>query len=176
MRLNNLRDDDVTDEKFQIEDQKRKLAQRIDNLTRDKHIIKVKMEYFATKRSAREAIENENATEGDKQQFEQIMSREKAFLATNSRLKIQEVINQLSELRGRIYWKSPEYLISVFYYYMDKREEYKDKKRADSIIKQGEEAIANGNYDRVKSCINQLYALLPPKIKKIIDQGGTGIG
>ncbi|MGB0862364.1 MAG: Hsp70 family protein [Saprospiraceae bacterium] len=176
MRLNNLRDDDVTDEKFQIEDQKRKLAQRIDNLTRDKHIIKVKMEYFATKRSAREAIENEHATEGDKQQFEQIMSREKAFLATNSRLKIQEVINQLSELRGRIYWKSPEYLISVFYYYMDKREEYKDKKRADAIIKQGEEAIEKGNYDRVKSCINQLYALLPPKIKKIIDQGGTGIG
>jgi molecular chaperone DnaK len=176
MRLNNLREDDVTDEKFQIEDQKRKLAQRIDNLTRDKHIIKVKMEYFSAKRSTRESLESEHATEGDKQQFEQMMSREKAFLATNSRLKIQEVINQLYELRGRIYWKSPEYIVSLFYYYVDKREEYRDKKQADAIIEQGEAAIEKGNYERVKSCINQLYNLLPPKIKKIIDQGGTGIG
>jgi molecular chaperone DnaK len=176
MRLNNLREDDVTDEKFQIEDQKRKLAQRIDNLTRDKHIIKVKMEYFSAKRSTRESLESEHSTEGDKQQFEQMMSREKAFLATNSRLKIQEVINQLYELRGRIYWKSPEYIVSLFYYYVDKREEYRDKKQADAIIEQGEAAIEKGNYERVKSCINQLYNLLPPKIKKIIDQGGTGIG
>lgn len=176
MSLNKLREDDVTDEKFQIEDQKRKLAQRIDNLTRDKHIIKVKMEYFSAKRSAREALESEHVTEADKQQFEQMMSREKVFLATNSRLKIQEVINQLHELRGRIYWKSPEYIVSLFYYYVDKREEYRDKKQADTIIEQGEAAIEKGNYERVKSCINQLYSLLPPKIKKIIDQGGTGIG
>lgn len=175
IRTNKLPDDDVTDEKFQIEDQKRKLAQRVDNLTRDKHIIKVKMEYFDVKRTAKNAIEDEHATESDKQQFNNIVSREKSFLATNSRMKIQEVIDQLYELRGRIYWKSPEYLVGLFYYYAE-RPDYKDRKRANELIKKGEEAIDNENYQKLRVIINQLYNLLPPKIKKMIDKGGTGIG
>jgi len=175
MRVNKIPEDDVTDEKFQIEDQKRKLAQQVDNLTRDKHIIKVKMEYFDVKRTAKTAIEDDHATDADRDQFNNIVNREKSFLATNSRMKIQEVIDQLYELRGRIYWKSPEYLVSLYYYYSE-RPDYTNKKRADELIKQGEEAIDNENYQKLRVIINQLYNLLPPKIKKMIDKGGTGIG
>lgn len=168
--------DDVTDEKFQIEDQKRKLAQKIDNLTRDKHIIKVKMDYFSTKRWTKSTVEADHATEQDRNQFEDIVSREKSFLATNSRLKIQEVIDQLHDIRGRVAWRSPEYVISLFYYYADKRDQFKDKRKGAEIIAQGEEAIKEANYDRLRICVNQLYTLMPPRMKKFIDKGGTGIG
>ena len=176
MRLNNLREDDVTDEKFQIEDQKRKLAQQIDNLTRDKHIIKVKMDYFSTKRWTKNTVEAEHATEHDKSQFDDIINREKSFLATNSRLKIQEVIDQLQDLRGRVAWRSPEYVISLFYYYADKRDQFKDKKKGAEIIAQGEAAIKANNIDKLRTCVNALYSLLPDRAKQNIENGGTGIG
>ncbi len=176
IRIGNLAEDDVTDEKFQLEDQKRKIAQRVDSLTRDKHIIKIKMEYFEAKRDAKSAIEGEYATEADGRQYQRIVDREKSFLATNSRLKIQEIIDQLQELGGRIYWKNPQGVVSTFYYYVSKKEEYMDKARGEQIIKEGEEAISQGNYDKLRIYVNQLYNLLPPKIKKTIDRGGTGIG
>ena len=176
IRSKKLAPDDVTDEKFQIEDQKRKLAQRIDNLTRDKHIIKVKMDYFSTKRLTKDVLEADHATDSDKKQFDDILSREKSFLATNSRLKIQEVIDQMHDIRGRVAWRNPNYVISLFYYYVDQRDSYRDKRRGTEIIAQGEEAIKNENWDRLRICVNQLYALLPPQIKKFIDKGGTGIG
>ena len=176
IRSKKISEDDVTDEKFQIEDQKRKLAQQIDSLTRDKHIIKIKMEYFSTKRWTKSTIEADYATEQDKSQFEDLVSREKGLLATNSRLKIQEMIDQLQDIRGRVSWRSPEYVISLFYYYADKRDQFKDKKKGAEVIAQGEQAIKEENYDRLRIYVNQLYTLMPPRMKKFIDNGGTGIG
>lgn len=176
IRTEQLTDDDVTDDKFQIEDQKRKIAQQIDNLTRDKHFIKIKMDYFEAKRWAKDALEAEHATENDQTHFENLMAHEKSVLATNSRLKIQEVIDNLNSLRARIAWKNPSYVVSLFYYYCDKRDEFRNKQQGAEIIAQGEMAIKNQNYDRLRICVNQLYQLLPPDIKPFMDKGGTGIG
>ena len=176
MKAKRLTEDDVTDEKFQLEDQKRKLAQRIDNLTRDKHIIKIKMEYFQAKKLCAESIDYEEATDDDRKRFEYIISDEKAVLTTNSRLKIQEKIDQFYDLRIKILWRSPNFVMNLFYIYAARKDEFTNKKRGEELIKQGEEAIDNETWDKLRLIVNQLYSLFPKEIQQTIERGGTGIG
>ncbi|MCB0846633.1 MAG: Hsp70 family protein, partial [Bacteroidetes bacterium] len=70
----NMSEDDITDDKFQIEDRKRKIAQRVDELTRDKLIIKIKNEYFETKRYMEFVIARYEPSEEDQQAYADIIT------------------------------------------------------------------------------------------------------
>ncbi|MDX2248450.1 MAG: Hsp70 family protein [Bacteroidia bacterium] len=172
-----LSEDDTTDEKFQIEDQKRKIARQVDEITRDKRIIRVKNEYFETKRYMEFVLENYSPSEQDKTTYAEILSSEKNTLATNSPLKIQEIIEKIRRLNWQIRWKSSRYV----------REFYRDliygryggfthSEKAYEIIQRGQDAINENNDDKLRVCINQLCELLPPATRKSVNFGGTGIG
>ena len=171
-----MSEDDVTDEKFQIEDRKRKIAQEIDGLTRDKHITKIKMEYFEAKRNLESAMEDYEPTEGDKREFDRWMEKEKEFLATNSKLRIREVINAFESLGWRIRQRNPDYLKAIFFWLVMRRDDFSDAERGEQYISQGEAAIREEQWGKLRICINQLADLLPPIIKQDFIRGGTGIG
>ncbi len=171
-----LTEDDITDEKFQIEDQKRKAALLIDSLTSDKRINAIKMEYFETKKDVQWVIERYDGSEAEKSALEHIINKEKSFLASNSPLRIKEFTEKLYELRGKVRWRDPEYVISLFYYFASKQDEFTDKQKGAEVIKVGEKAIEEEKYDKLRVHVNQLYSLLPEE-KKITElKGGTGIG
>ena len=168
--------DDVTEEKFQIESQKRAIAQTIDSLTRDKHIIKIKMEYQSVKRYCQNAIENYDAQPKEQESFEYLISQEKQVLTSNSRMKINELIDKLNRLRTEIMWRNSEYVKNLFYYAAMQEETFSDKKIGEKYINEGEAAIKIDNIDKLRVCVNALYNLLPNQEKQNIENGGTGIG
>ncbi|MEM7659276.1 MAG: Hsp70 family protein [Bacteroidota bacterium] len=176
-RAKKLKADDVTDDKFQIEDLKRRVAQKVDELTRDKFIIRVKNEYFEVKRDMEHVMENYQPSEKDETDFEELIGKEKHTLATNSSLRIKEYIDQMLRLNWRIRWNSSKYIRNFFHslcfglYGM-----FSDMQKAEQLITQGREAIKEENDDRLRVIINQLCDLLPPSKKKQVGFGGTGIG
>lgn len=169
--------DDSTDDKFQIEDQKRKIARKVDEITRDKVIIKIKNEYFETKRYMEFVMEHYSPSEEDTVAYSEIMQAEKNTLATNSSLKIQEFIEKIRRLNWRIRWKSSRY---VREFYQDliygRYGAFTSQDKAYEIMQRGQDAIKEDNDDKLRICINQLCELLPPSTRKSVNFGGTGIG
>ncbi|MEZ4828840.1 MAG: Hsp70 family protein [Bacteroidia bacterium] len=172
-----LAEDDSTDEKFQLEDLKRKVARKVDEITRDKWIIKVKNEYFETKRYMEYVMKNYGPEAEDVKAYEDILSAEKATLATNSSLKIQEIVEKIRRLNWRIRWKSSRYVME---FYQDliygRYGAFTQPDKAYEIMQRGNDAIGEENFDKLRICINQLCELLPPALRKSVNFGGTGIG
>lgn len=169
--------DDSTDARFQIEDRKRQLAREVDEMTRDKFIIRVKNEYFEAKRNLEFTLEGYEASEEAQEQCEDLMAQEKSVLATNSSLKIRDLIDQLNRLSWRIRWQSSRYIRELFSALIYGRfGPFTDTDRANDLIISGQEALENGNDDQLRVIINQLFELLPPARKQQVKYGGTGIG
>ncbi|GAB4420278.1 MAG: hypothetical protein OHK0039_33710 [Bacteroidia bacterium] len=171
-----LGEDDVTDDKFQLEDRKRKIAQRVDALTRDKFIIKVKNEYFEAKRNIEFVLENYSPTPEKQQAYDKLIEGEKATLSTNSSLKINELIEQMNRLNWQIRWQSGRYLRELFTGLIYGRfGPLAPADQAQALIGRGQQALETGNDDQLRVVINQLFELLPPTRKPSVRFGGTGI-
>lgn len=172
-----MTEDDVTDDKFQIEDLKRKIAQQVDELTKDKFIIRVKNEYFEVKRNIEQVLEHYEPTEKDQSDYDSLIDQEKSTLATNSSLKIREYIDQILRLSWRIRWNNPKFLRGFFQSLVfGMYGPFTDPNRAEEIIARGRKAMEEENDDKLRICINQLCELLPPGQQRQVGFGGTGIG
>ncbi|MEO0899499.1 MAG: Hsp70 family protein [Bacteroidota bacterium] len=176
-RAKKLKDKDTTDEKFQIEDGKRKLAQQVDALTRDKYIIAVKNDYFQEKRDMEAVIETYEAIPEDLRRYDDLLSEEKVILATSSSLRIKDLIKQIQRLKFSIRWKSRRYIRELFASLVYGRfGSFTDQLKAEMLIEQGNKAIEEDNDSQLRVVINQLFELLPPARRTEFYRGGTGIG
>lgn len=170
-----LAEDDVTDAKFQLEDEKRKLAQELSNLTQDQEITDIKLDFFQSKRYCREYVD-EYGTDAEKASFKSILETEKEVLRSNNVHRIKDATERLNELAFRIRWRVPSFLNWLFYsHYANRLEEYSDKARAEDLIKQGYEAANEQNVPKMQMVLNNLYEMLP-KRRRDIFRRGTGIG
>ena len=176
-QLKGLKTDDLTDEKFQIEAKKRQIAQQVDKLVQDKFIIKIKNRYFRTKRGMEFVMMSYQPAAADIKAYEEILSQEKEYLASNSPVVIQGVIDRINHLHSQIMWRSPQYLKEIFYDLAEERYgRYKNAEQADALIQSGKQAIAQEQYNNLRTCINRLWELLPPQAKSQINfNKGTGI-
>ena len=172
-----LSEDDVTDQKYQLEDQKRKIARKVDEITRDKYLIRVKNEYFEAKREIESVLDYYSPQEEDQALFDRIIGEEKATLATNSTLKIQELINRVRRLSFRIKWNNTNFIRNFFMQLrMGWYGRFNSPEKAHAYIRQGDQAIESGNDIQLRQAINGLINLLPPTARDQVNLGGTGIG
>lgn len=169
--------DNLSDEKYQLEDQKRKLAQQVDGLTRDKLIDAVKQKYFQAKRNMEFVLENYQANEQDREQYQNMLNEEKDYLASDSNLVIQGMIDRINRLNAQVVWKSPVYLTEVFTDLSEGRYgAFVHKEQARALMHSGDQALVNKNWNQLRVCINGLWELLPPQERKNVDfSQGTGI-
>lgn len=172
-----MSDDDATDARFQLEDRKRQMARTVDELTRDKLIIAIKSEYFDSKRGMEFTLEQYEPKDSDRKAYADLLGQEKSILATNSTLKIRDMIDQVNRLNWRIRWNSSRYIREFFLALAYGRfGEFTDPERARQLIAQGRQAVDAGQDDQLRVIVNQLTGLLPPVQREQIKYGGTGIG
>jgi molecular chaperone DnaK len=157
--------DDVTDKKYQLEDKKRKLAQEIDNATKDKRIDKAKEEYFEIKVEC-ENLLNENGNDYERKSFNDIVLQEKAFFATNSPIKIQEKADELQNIIGQIRWRTPKFLLGIFAWLLQEQPKMNDQIQAKSLIEAGHFAANSKNWERLREVNFGLMDLLPRGAKE----------
>lgn len=170
---NNLTDDDVTDKKFQFEDNKRKIAQEIDNATKDKRIALLKIKYNEDKEWCKDIVD-ENGNDHDHKIFGEIVGRELLFLNSVTPIKIMEAIEELSDLGSNILWRTPSFLEGRFNRLVDKPQLFNDQEQAKSLIEAGNLAITNKNFDRLREINIGLINLLPKSAQQDARIGKIG--
>lgn len=168
-----LTDDDVTDKKYQFDDKKRKVAQEIDNATKDKRIALLKIKYNEDKEWCRQLIE-ENGNDHDNRNFNDIIGREQSFLNSITPVKIMEAIDGLIDIGVAVLWRTPSFLEGRFSRLIEKPQLFNDQEQAKSLIEAGNLAITNKNYDRLREINWGLISLLPKNAQQEAKTGKIG--
>lgn len=162
--VTSLSDDDVTDRRYQLEDKKRKIAQSIDNATRDKRIASIKMNYFDVKNRCSELID-EGGNDHERKLYEDIVSQEGIFLSSTNPLRIQERTDELHSIIVNILWRTPAFLVSIFKDLISNQSRMNDQIQAKSLFDAGKFAIESENWDRLSEINSGLLNLLPKSAK-----------
>jgi molecular chaperone DnaK len=95
-KLERLSENDVTDERYQLEEKKRKLSQSLDNLGKNQKLIAIKERYFHAKENA-ESWFSETTDKAIRLKFNQIIAKEKSFLAADSVFVIKSKITEIND-------------------------------------------------------------------------------
>lgn len=163
-----LTDDDVTDKRYQLEDRKRKLAQAIDNATKDKRTAAARADYINIKERCQKLL-NENGNDYEHKHFNDIVVQEPAFLISTNPIKIQEKTEELHAIVVTILWGTPEFLIAIFKDLSQKATKMNDQTQAKSLLDAGKFAIESQNWDRLGEIDSALINLLPKSVQKEIN-------
>jgi len=154
-----LADDDATDKAYQLEDRKRKIAQEMYSATKHKRLQKAKDHYNETKSECKKLIDT-TGNDHERKTFNDIVSQEEAFFATNSPIKIQEKSDELHSIIHQINWRTPDFLKKVFNWLKTEQPKMNDQTQAKSLIDAGKFATESQNWDRLKEINYDLIDLL----------------
>jgi len=162
-----LTSDDVTDKRYQIEDKKRKIAQEIDNATKDKRVQEAKKDYIEVKQKCLEIIESDGNDE-ERKLYDDIVAQEQTFLSSSSPIKIREKADELMSINLKILWRTPAFLIGMFKRLVQDSHKFNNQEQAKSLIDAGKFALESQNYDRLGEIVSGLLNLLPKAVQKEI--------
>nr|WP_321222872.1 Hsp70 family protein [uncultured Psychroserpens sp.] len=173
-----INDDDVSDAKFQLDDRKRKLIQDFDDLTRNKLIAHEIESYNETKDNLEYQL-NKEENERFQEKYTRIIKNEREVINSGNKYLIRSKIKELDELYDSIIQSSDENFITYFLH-MKFVTDYDNQRKADRLIKQGDEALEKQDYKSLRHIVYGLSSLLPDyekeKQKKFKDDSKTGLG
>ncbi len=161
----NLSDDDVTDKRYQLEDQKRKIAQELDAATKDKRINKIKELYTKVKEECQELLDT-GGNDHERNTFRNIVAQEPSFLASNNPLRVQEKSDELQSIMAEIKWRTPDFLMGIFKWLSEQQHRMNDQSQAKSLVDAGRFASESENWARLKEINYGLLDLLPKQARE----------
>jgi molecular chaperone DnaK len=164
--------DDVTDERYQIEDRLRKLNQRIDEATRDKRLQVARREYGEALDRCRDIV-TAGGNDGERRRLDEIISQERAFLSSENPLRIREMTEELNRISGIVLWRTPSFLNQVFNNLKQDASRMNDQSQASNLIAAGQFAIEHSNWERLAEVNIALIDLLPTH-ERVVYSGRIG--
>jgi molecular chaperone DnaK len=160
-----MSDDDSTDDRFKIEDQKRKIAQEMFAATASKRLDVAKAEYAETKESVAELVAD-SGNDREKHLLAEIIAREQVFMRSTNPDKINSFTSELSSLQFQILARMPKFLIGMFEHLVDKRASMNDQIQAKQLIDNGKRLIANESWEDLRIVNARLWELMPSQEQK----------
>lgn len=152
--------DDVTDDRFKLEDAKRRVAQELFQRTASKRLTSAVASYHETKQEVA-AVVHESGNDREKHQLREILAREQVFIHSSSPERIEAVIADLGGLRFRILMRTPEFLVGMFEHLCESRVSMNDQVQAKQLIENGKASIRSQDWDDLRQVIGRLWSLLP---------------
>lgn len=154
--------DDVTDDRYKLEDRKRKVAQELNQLTSGKLIERLKREYLDEKADVT-AIVNQSGNDHERRQLAEIVTREHTFMQSANPIKWEEATGQLRRIAFQILRRTPDFLVGWFQHLTSKREMFNDQLQAKNLIDAGKKHIESEDYERLAEVNGRLHNLLPER-------------
>ena len=158
-RLADLQVDDVTDEKYQIDEAKRGVARKIYAFFNSSVLQKALEEYYEMKKIGQmRMMLDDKVTEQDKEQFQTLIKNEKETLQSDNLSVIKMKTKQIEGLLIRInsrHTLTNNDIVAHFGEVSSYR--YIDQTKANALIVKGEQAMNSGQYPVVLDCVNRLY-------------------
>jgi molecular chaperone DnaK len=162
-KLKSLHSKDVTDVKFQLDDQKRKIAQIIESVAKGETQTRLREEYFSKKEYYRELLAASNQPEVLKK-FDQMSADENEWINTAGTQFLKVRIKEMDRLTWEIRKKDIHYVTSLYMaYVMKPLEAFRDPKEIKALRARGDEALTRKNVDEILAIIYRMYELLIDK-------------
>jgi molecular chaperone DnaK len=155
-----LQIDDVTDDRYKLEDKKRRLAQRIHQLTSGKKLEQAKIEYQEAKGEVT-ALVSRLGDDRERHQLEELFAREHAIVTSKSPEKVEAATNALNSLRFQILGRTPQFLVGMLEHLVERRTSMNDQIQAKNLIDSGRRYVAAEDWDNLRVVNGRLWDLLP---------------
>jgi molecular chaperone DnaK len=178
-KLKKLKDDDVTDEKYQLDEQKRLIALQAHQLFRGGILNQYIEEYYEAKKNLQAYLLVGESTPEDRKSFESAIANERDILSSGSASAIKMKISQLQGITQRIANRTQftnDDLVAVFSNI--RRHPFKDVQTAQTLIRKGESALEKENYAILTDVVNELYRLKETEKHQgpdAFNKSGTGL-
>lgn len=178
-RIKLLHKDDTSDEKYQIDLEKREIGKEIYNAFNSSYLTSVIEDYYQSKSYAMFAVISEDGMPQDKESFERITENEKSILQQANITSIKRLNNQLESLRIKIMSRrvtTDQDVENYFYYLRDYS--YDLHELANEQIAKGDRALQNNNKGELNSAVSALYKMKEDQEKNnknIFKSKGTGL-
>jgi molecular chaperone DnaK len=166
--INSINENDTTDKRYQIEDQKREIAQKYFKTIRDEKINRIKKEYLDIKPEVEKLV----AQYGDyleQEYLKEIIQKENIYLNSNNISKIEELLEELKTLRLQMYWKDPNFVKSIFVWLIEDEPNFKDTTRANLLIGKGLKFLEKDNIEELSDITRELLGLALKEDKRKIE-------
>ncbi|WKZ20221.1 MAG: Hsp70 family protein [Candidatus Jettenia sp. CY-1] len=157
-----LTPDDVTDDRYKLQDRMRKIAQELSKITAGKQIERLRNEYHSLKDNTQQIVV-QSGNDLESKQFNEVVTQEHIFLSSSNPQKIEDAINNLHRISFQILRRTPDFLIGWFEHLLTKRESFNDQLQAKNLIESGKRSIASEDYEKLAEINTRLHNLLPQK-------------
>jgi molecular chaperone DnaK len=154
--------DDVTDDRFKLEDKKRRVAQEVFELTASKRLDAAKAAYADAKQEV-SALTQENGNDREKHQLREMLAREQTFIHSTSPERIEAATGDLERIRWQILMRMPDFLIGMFEHLTERRASMNDQVQARQLFEIGKRHVADRAWDDLKQINGRLWDLLPDR-------------
>jgi len=162
-KLRSIGPKDVTDVKFQLDDQKRKIAQTIESVAKGETQILLREQYFEKKEDYRELLAAANQPELLRK-FDEMNAQENDWINTASTQFLRVKIKEIDRLSWDIQKKDIHYVTWLYTVYaMKPLEAFSNQKEIKALRARGDEALTRKNVDEILSIIYRMYELLIDK-------------
>lgn len=152
--------DDVTDKRYQLEDQKRRIAQEIDLATREKRLWKLKNRYREAKAECLKMLEAPG-NDPERKTVHAVIAEEAVFLSAENPVRIQEKADELHDALHQMRWRTPEFLVGIFSLLRQDQFRMSDQLRALDLIESGVLAVDLKDWFQLREVNYALIDLLP---------------
>ena len=162
-KLRGLAPNDVTDVKFQLDDQKRKIAQTIESVAKGETQNLLREEYFEKKESYRELLAGSGQQELLRK-FDEMSAGENEWIQSASTQFLRSRIREMDRLSWEVKKKDLGYVTHLYTWYaMKSLEAFSNPKEVKALRARGDEALGRKNVDEILSIIYRMYDLLIDK-------------
>jgi molecular chaperone DnaK len=155
-----LADDDITDDKFKLEDQKRRLAQNLYDLTSGKRIDQARAAYGEAKAETAQLV-RDSGNDRERHLVTEIMAREQTFIHSTNPEKINAMTAALKSIQWGILARTPDFLVNMFKVLVERRTGMNDQLQVGTLIEQGKSSIESMNWDSLRQINGRLWDLMP---------------
>jgi molecular chaperone DnaK len=157
-----LKEDDVTDKKFQLDDTKRRLAQDMFELTSGKRLDQARLAYEEARAEVSQLV-RESGNDRERHVLQEVVAREQAFINSTNPVRIQGATTELERLRWKILLRTPGFLVGMFKHLVDRRASMNDEVQCKQLIENGKRAVEKEAWDELRQINDRLWDLLPAK-------------
>jgi molecular chaperone DnaK len=163
-----LSTDDVTDDRFKLEDKKRRMAQEVFEHTASKRLDAAKVDY-ADKKQEVALLVQEDGNDKEKHNLREIIAREQTFINSTNPERVETAIRDLSRIEFPILMRKPDFLVGMFENLMERRASMNDQLQTKQLFENGKRHIAAGSWDDLRQVNGRLLDLIPDNEREFDD-------
>jgi molecular chaperone DnaK len=163
-----LSTDDVTDDRFKLEDKKRRMAQEVFEHTASKRVDAAKVDYAKTKQEVALLVQ-EDGNDKEKHNLREVLAREQTFINSTNPERVETAIRDLSRIQFPILMRKPDFLVGMFENLMERRASMNDQLQTKQLFENGKRHIAAGSWDELRQVNGRLLDLMPDKERESDD-------